>query len=90
MPVKGRVDKAVLGVRPEDCALTTAAKGDLKGEIFTNELIGDHTLITVKMSGGMLTVKAAKDYTGKTGEVVGIALQKSGLYVFEQDGGKRV
>jgi multiple sugar transport system ATP-binding protein len=89
-PVKGKVAKAVLGVRPEDCTVTTAAKGDLKGEIFTNELIGDHTLVTVKTGESMLAVKATKDYRGKSGEKIGILLAKSGLYVFNADGGARL
>ena len=89
-PVKGRVAKAVLGVRPEDCAVTTAGKGDLKGEIFTNELIGDHTLVTVKTHGGMITVKAPKDYGGRTSENIGVSLAKGGLYVFEAESGARL
>jgi multiple sugar transport system ATP-binding protein len=89
VPVKGRLAKAVLGVRPEDCAVTAPAKGDLKGEIFTNELIGDHTLVTVKTARDMITVKAAKDYRGKTGEAIGVAMAKAGLYVFDAEGGAR-
>jgi multiple sugar transport system ATP-binding protein len=90
VPVKGRVDKAILGVRPEDCSVTSVAKGDVVGEIFTNELIGDHTLVTVKTARDTITVKAAKDYKGKTGDKIGINLSKSGLYVFKADGGARV
>ncbi len=89
-PVKGRAAKAVLGVRPEDCTVTSVAKGDIKGEIFTNELIGDHTLVTVKTGGGLIAVKAAKDYAGKSGEAIGVAMLKSGLYVFEAEGGARL
>src|SRR4051794_10297407 len=37
-PVSGRIAKAVLGVRPEDCTIVEHAKGDLKGEIYANEL----------------------------------------------------
>ncbi|WP_119391382.1 ABC transporter ATP-binding protein [Taklimakanibacter lacteus] len=90
VPVKGRLDKAILGVRPEDCSVTTPAKGDVMGEIFTNELIGDHTLITVKTAKDMITVKAPKDYRGKTGDKIGVGLAKSGLYVFNGDGGARI
>ena len=77
-------------MRPEDCAVTTPNKGDVAGEIFTNELIGDHTLITVKTAKDMISVKAAKDYKGKTGEKVGVAFTKSGLFVFDGNGGARV
>jgi multiple sugar transport system ATP-binding protein len=90
VPVKGRLARAVLGFRPEDCAVTTTAKGNIAGEIFTNELIGDHTLVTIKTNKDMIAVKAAKDYRGKTGDKVGVAVAKSGLYVFNADGGTRI
>jgi multiple sugar transport system ATP-binding protein len=88
--VKGRVEKAILGVRPEDCTVTTVSKGDVSAEIFTNELIGDHTLVTVKTNNDTIAVKAPKDYRGKTGDKIGIAMTKSGLYLFNADGGARV
>ena len=88
--VKGKIEKAMLGFRPEDCAVTTAGKGEISGQIFTNELIGDHTLVTIKTENDMLAVKAPKEYRGKSGEAVGISLAKNGLYVFDANTGDRV
>ncbi len=90
VPVEGKLDKAVLGVRPEDCSVTGAAMGDVEGEIFSNELIGDHTLVTVQTEKDMITVKAAKDYRGKTGDKIGVSLARNGLYVFNRESGLRV
>jgi multiple sugar transport system ATP-binding protein len=89
-PVKGKVDKAVLGVRPEDCSITSPAKGALKGTIYTTELIGDHTLVTLKIGSDFLTVKAAKDYTARPGELIGVTFSKDQLYVFDAGDGKRI
>ena len=89
-PVEGRVENAVLGVRPEDCSITSAAKGSLKGKVYTTELIGDHTLVTLKVGADFLTVKAAKDYTARPGEIVGVAFAKDQLYVFDAVDGKRI
>jgi multiple sugar transport system ATP-binding protein len=89
-PVKGKVDKAVLGVRPEDCSITSAAKGSIKGAVYTTELIGDHTLVTLKVGNDFLTVKAAKDYTARSGEIVGVTFAKDQLYVFDASDGKRL
>ncbi len=88
--VKGRAAKAMLGIRPEDCAVVAPSKGDLKGVIYTTELIGDHTLVTVKTGGDMLTVKSPKDFSGKLGDSVGIALHKDHLYVFDAQSGARI
>ncbi|NJM35682.1 MAG: ABC transporter ATP-binding protein [Rhodomicrobium sp.] len=84
--VKGRIAHATLGFRPEDCAVTEPAKGHLKGSVYTTELIGDHTLVTVQAGGGMLTIKSAKDFTAKSGDKIGVALQKAATYVFDSDG----
>jgi multiple sugar transport system ATP-binding protein len=90
VPVKGKVEKAVLGVRPEDCTITTVANGALKAEVYTTELIGDHTLVTAKVGSDMLTVKASKDYTANMGDKIGIGFEKTRLYVFDADGGARI
>jgi multiple sugar transport system ATP-binding protein len=90
VPVKGKVDQAVLGVRPEDCSITTVAKGALKAEVYTTELIGDHTLVTAKVGSDMLTVKASKDYTANMGDKIGISFEKTRLYVFDAAGGARI
>ena len=88
--VGGRVEKALLGVRPEDCAIVAPTKGDIEGEIYTNELIGDHTLVTVKTGGDFVAVKASKDYAGKSGEKVGIATTTARTFVFDANTGARI
>jgi multiple sugar transport system ATP-binding protein len=89
-PVKGKVEKATLGVRPEDCAIVAPTKGHIPGEIYTNELIGDHTLVTVKSGTDLIAVKAAKDYGGKAGERVGVSFEAGHTYIFNAADGARV
>ena len=89
-PVGGKIAAAVLGVRPEDCSVVAPGKGSINGEIYTVELIGDHTLVTVRAGGAMITVKAPKDYTAKLGEKVGVAFSTSRIFVFDEATGMRV
>jgi len=89
-PVGGRVDKAILGVRPEDCSVVAPARGTLKGVIYTSELIGDHTLVTVDNGHDKLIVKAPKDFNGNQGDAIGVALRREHLYVFDATTGKRI
>ena len=88
--VNGRITQALLGVRPEDCSVVASAAGDLRGEIYTIELIGDHTLVTVRTGGDMLIVKAPKDFAGKPGSNVGVSLAKDHLYIFDASNGMRM
>ena len=90
VPVSGRIASAVLGVRPEDCSVVAPAKGAIKGEIYATELIGDHTLVTLKAGSDLLTVKAAKDFTARLGEKAGVAFSTGHLYVFDESNGQRV
>jgi multiple sugar transport system ATP-binding protein len=90
VPVKNRLAKAVLGVRSEDCSVTAPSRGVIRGDIYATELIGDHTLVTVRSEGGMMTVKAAKDFVARPGENVGIALDRRQLFVFDGETGMRV
>ncbi|GAB2176796.1 ABC transporter ATP-binding protein [Dongia sp. agr-C8] len=89
-PVSARMDKAILGVRPEDCAVVAPEAGALKGTIYTTELIGDHTLVTVEIGADKLTVKASKDIGGSQGDTVGVSLRREHLYVFDATTGQRI
>ncbi len=90
VPVSGRIAKAILGARPEDCAVVAPEKGHLRAAIYAVELIGDHTLVTVEAGQDMLTVKASKDFSGATGEAVGITFTRDRLFVFDAETGARV
>ena len=52
--------------------MVAPAKGNIKGKIYTTELIGDHTLVTVETERDKLTVKASKDFNGKQGDAIGV------------------
>jgi multiple sugar transport system ATP-binding protein len=88
--VSGRFGKAILGARPEDCTIVAPEKGDLKGEIYASELIGDHTLVTVKDENDFIAVKAPKDFGGKQGDRIGVSLTPSRTFVFDGTSGLRV
>jgi multiple sugar transport system ATP-binding protein len=90
VPVSGSAPAAVLGVRPEDCAVVAPDNADVKGEVYATELIGDHTLITVKTGDDMLTVKAPKDLVATVGDRVGVAMAKERLFVFAATDGARM
>ena len=88
--VKGKVPQAIAGVRPEDCNVTAPSKATLKGQIYTTELIGDHTLVTVNWGSDQIVVKAHKDFDGKQGDEVGVMLPPENLYIFDETNGERI
>lgn len=88
--IQGRIDKAVMGIRPEDCAVASPTEGTLTGKIYTNELIGDHTLVTVDWGGDQISVKASKDFIGQQGDDIGLIIPSDRLFVFDESTGARV
>ena len=88
--VSGSAQKAVLGIRPEDCTIAAPSEGTLGGKIYTNELIGDHALVTVDCGGDQLSVKAPKDFSGDQGDEVGVMIPREHLFIFDESTGQRI
>ena len=88
--VSGKAEKAVMGIRPEDCAIAAPSDGTLTGTIYTNELIGDHALVTVDWGDDQIAVKAPKDFTGDQGDEVGVVVPRDHLFVFDESNGQRI
>ena len=91
--VDASASQAVVGVRPEDCRIVTTVQGaaqSLQGRIYTVELIGDHTLITLDLGGQMLTVKGPKDFERADGGRLVVGFAPSAAYVFNETSGDRL
>jgi multiple sugar transport system ATP-binding protein len=82
--------EATVGIRPEDCRVTEAGQGKLEGEVFATELIGDHSLVTLRCADDVVTVKVDKDYQRPIGDKVGIDFTERSLHVFDGATGERL
>jgi multiple sugar transport system ATP-binding protein len=80
-----------LGFRPEDCHITVATEAHvLCGTTYSIELIGDHVLVTCRVDGQSIVVKADKTFTQEIGAKVGIAVPTDRTYVFATESGERL
>jgi multiple sugar transport system ATP-binding protein len=86
----GRIDNAVMGFRPEDCSVAAPDAGTFRGRIYTNELIGDHALVTVAWGEDQISVKAPKDFAGRQGDDIGVLVPPGHLFVFDAGDGRRI
>jgi multiple sugar transport system ATP-binding protein len=82
--------RAVLGVRPEDCTTTEASAGKVSGTVYATELLGDHVLVTIKLSNDMLTIKTAKNFSVAIGSTIGVDFPEDKLFLFDAEDGSRV
>ncbi|MDE0522086.1 MAG: ABC transporter ATP-binding protein [Boseongicola sp.] len=84
------VANAVIGLRAEDCQVVPPEDGAIRAQLFANELIGDHTLVTAKVGDDMVSIKAPKEFEAGFDEAIGIAFATDKLYLFDKDTGARI
>src|SRR5476649_1893004 len=70
-----------LGFRPEDCRIVEGSQSDcLTGTIYSSELIGDHVLVTCRIDGQPIVVKAEKTFGQAIGAAIGIQVPTDRTY----------
>jgi multiple sugar transport system ATP-binding protein len=80
----------ILGQRPEELSLAAPGEGDLTGTVYSAELLGDSTLVTVEVGPDRVAVKAGKTCPARMGDRVGVALDRTRLHLFGPEGGTRL
>lgn len=85
-----RSGPVTLGFRAEDAALTDAKPAAVSAPIYSVELLGDLTMVTVRAGGALLAVKAAKDYRADIGDPVGFAVSPEICHLFDKQTGQRL
>lgn len=78
-----------LGFRAEDASIVEVG-GEIHAPVYTMELLGDATMITVRVNGELVSVKAAKDYRVKIGDMVRISVPNEICHLFDSQTGARI
>ncbi len=76
-----------LGFRAEDAALAEA--GEITAPVYTTELLGDATMVTVRAGGALVSVKAHKDMRAQIGQLMSIHVPTKICHLFHADTGER-
>jgi len=80
----------VAGVRPEDCKVTEPGAGKIVGDVYATELMGDHTLVTCRIEGGTIVVKADKAFNRHDGDSIGVDFPEAATHLFDKRSGDRL
>ncbi len=86
--LKGPDGPVTLGFRAEDASLS--AKGEIAAPIYSLELLGDATMITVKAGGALVSIKAPKDYRAEIDTPVSAYIPASICHLFDARSGERL
>ncbi|MEI6797677.1 MAG: ABC transporter ATP-binding protein [Pseudomonadota bacterium] len=78
-----------LGFRAED-ARVAALGGAITAPVYSMELLGDSTMVTVRAGGALVAVKAPKDYRIEIGQSVSITIPTTACHVFNVKTGARL
>jgi multiple sugar transport system ATP-binding protein len=73
----------VLGVRAEDVAIVNTESNYIRGDVFSFELTGDATLVTLKLGGQTVIAKADKQYRTTIGERLNFAADAQHSFLFD-------
>ena len=78
-----------LGFRAEDASIVKTG-GEINAAVYTMELLGDATMITVRVNGELVSVKASKDYRAQIGDMVRISVPSEICHLFDTQTGARI
>jgi multiple sugar transport system ATP-binding protein len=78
-----------LGFRAEDASLASTG-GQIEAPIYTVELLGEATMLSMRVAGELVSIKVGKDYRGDIGDVARIAIPASACHLFDQASGARI
>ncbi|MBX3567810.1 MAG: sn-glycerol-3-phosphate ABC transporter ATP-binding protein UgpC [Rhizobiaceae bacterium] len=78
-----------LGFRAEDASVAPAG-GEVSAPIYSVELLGEATMVTVRAGAALLAVKAAKDYRAEIGDPVGFDIRPEICHLFDRTTGARI
>ena len=75
--------KYILGFRAEDGIINNNDKGDIKGPIFSIELLGDAIMVTVKIMETFISVKMGNTYNASMGDIINISILSAKCQIFD-------
>jgi multiple sugar transport system ATP-binding protein len=82
--------RVILGQRPEDLRLVGLECGDLRGEVFASELLGDSALVGIRVGAEIVNVKVGPTEGRRIGEAAGVKLDRAKLHLFDAATGQRI
>jgi multiple sugar transport system ATP-binding protein len=89
---RANISPAVLGVRPEDVLVADADDADvnLVAPIYSVELTGENTLVSMRLGGQHITLRADKNFNGQIDQEIGIKVASDRVFLFNGETQARV
>ncbi|MDJ0628995.1 MAG: ABC transporter ATP-binding protein [Rhodobacter sp.] len=82
--------QVTLGFRAEDAGLGDAGHHEITAPIYSLELLGDATMVTVRIGGDLVAVRGPKDFRAEIGDPVSLSVPKGICHLFDGKSGERI
>ena len=86
--LSGSDGNVILGFRAEDIEVVKG-EGQLNAPVYSMELLGDATQISVRMGEGIVSGKANKEFRAEIGESIGFKINAGDCHIFDAATGER-
>ncbi|MEM1266163.1 MAG: ABC transporter ATP-binding protein [Pseudomonadota bacterium] len=89
IPVDGGTGPVTLGYRAEDAQVVESG-GQINAPIYTLELLGDATMVTVRIGGTLVSVRTDKTFRAAIDDMVSISVPTEICHLFDGETGARL
>lgn len=79
-----------LGFRAEDASLAENNDGEITAPVYAIELLGDATMVSIRVGGALVSVKTHKNYRANIGDTVSMSVPSSICHLFDAESGARI
>ncbi|NDW54631.1 ABC transporter ATP-binding protein [Aliiroseovarius sp. PrR006] len=80
-----------LGFRAEDAnVVVDGSRGEINAPIYTLELLGDSTMVSVRLAGQLVSVKADKSFRAEIDDTVSMHIHTDHCHLFDAETGARL
>ena len=86
-PAAMRRGPVTLGFRAEDATLA-AEGGQIAAPIYSVELLGEATMISMRVGGELVSIKTTKDYRAEIGDAVRVTIPAAACHLFDRSTGR--
>ena len=83
----------ILGFRAEDARVSDASNqmnAEIQAPVYSMELLGDATMVAIRVGESLVSVKADKDYRIGISELIGLEVAAQVCHLFDKDSGERL
>jgi multiple sugar transport system ATP-binding protein len=87
--VNAKDGPVTLGFRAEDAAVTGGG-GQIGAPLYSLELLGEASMVSMRVGGELVSVKTGKDYTAEIGQPISVSVPANACHFFDRTTGSRI